>query len=177
MKKMTGADLVNNIINTEKPQEILDLKCRKWYFSLLASSYGAHVEVVDDPKNPEFPDFLKFHPNITYNCSEVTEFEIKKKYDMIIMKHIAISYEREFFLGTLMPEVHNHLTSWGIAFVTFHFPDSYVMKCHPEYFQYSIDDFGDLKENFILKDFWEYHKEVPYTVEFEHIGYVVLQKR
>lgn len=174
---MTGAEIVNALINKEQPKDILDLKCRKWYFSLLASSYGAHVEVLDDPDLPEFPDYLKFHPNITYHNTKIEDFEISHTYDFIIVKHVVLFYPKDYILSTLIPKLHQQLRSWWLLFITYHFADSYVMKTHQDYVQYHFDDFRNLKENFIISDFGEYSKDVPYSLEKEHIWYIVLKKR
>jgi hypothetical protein len=58
--------LVSELIQNHEPKYILDLKARKGYFSILAASYGAKVDVLDDIDNAEYPDYLKDHPNITY---------------------------------------------------------------------------------------------------------------
>jgi len=174
---MEGEKIVNDLIQNNKPKEILDLKCRKGYFSILAASYGAKVEVIDDPENPEFPDYLKFHPNIVYHSCPLEEFNFQKEYDFIIVKHIVIRYEKDYVLKTLMPQVYDHLKKWWIVFVTYHFEDSYVMKQHPDYIQYEMDDFKNLKENFLIQDFWEYQNDVPFSLEKEHIRYLVLKKR
>ena len=83
---MQWARLVSELIQTHQPEEILDLKARKGYFSILAASYGAHVDVVDDvTNNGEYPDYLKVHPNITFFDAKVEDFKFKKKYDLIII--------------------------------------------------------------------------------------------
>ncbi len=174
---MEGGKIVNDLIQKNQPKEILDLRCRKGYFSILAASYGAHVEVVDDPNNLEFPDYLKDHPNITYHSCAIDEFQFERAYDFIILKHVVISYPKEYIIHTLIPALYEHLVKWGLLFLTYHFPDSYVMKQHPEYVQYQMDDFKNLKENFILHDFGEYQNDVPLSLEKEHISYLVLKKR
>lgn len=51
------------------------------------------------------------------------------------------------------------------------------MQQHPEYIQYDMDDFKNLKENFVLHDFGRYQNDVPLSLEKEHISYLVLKKR
>ena len=51
---MQWAKLVSELIQEYEPQRILDLKARKWYFSILAASYGAKVDVLDDINNAEY---------------------------------------------------------------------------------------------------------------------------
>lgn len=106
---MEGGKIVNDLIQKNQPKEILDLRCRKGYFSILAASYGAHVEVIDDPKNLEFPDYLKYHPNITYHSCEIEEFQFEKKYDFVILKHVALFYPKTYILDTLIPQIYAHL--------------------------------------------------------------------
>lgn len=106
---MEGGKIVNDLIQKNQPKEILDLRCRKGYFSILAASYGAHVEVVDDPNNLEFPDYLKDHPNITYHSCAIDEFQFERAYDFIILKHVVISYPKEYIIHTLIPALYEHL--------------------------------------------------------------------
>lgn len=175
---MEGAKLVSELIQKYQPEEILDLKARKGYFSILAASYGAHVDVLDDADNPEFPDYLKDHPNITYSNSRVEEFSFKKKYDLIIMKHIAMFHSKDIIINKLMQDIHDYLKRWWMTFITYHHPDSYLMKENPNLYQYELDDFKGLKGKFLVKDFWSYYNSVPgHKTQQFHVGYVVLQKQ
>jgi len=176
---MQGAKLVSELIQNYQPKEILDLKARKGYFSILAASYGAHVDVVDDvANNGEYPDYLKVHPSITFFDSKVEDFVFKKKYDLIIMKHIAMFYPKEFILHELMQHIHDHLMRGGMAFITYHHPNSYTFTQNPELYHYDLDDFKGLKGKFAVKDFGSYHNPVPdKRGEKFHVGYVVLQKQ
>ena len=175
---MQGARLVSELIQNYQPTEILDLKARKGYFSILAASYGAHVDVLDDPELPEFPDYLKDHPNITYTDTKIENFKFKKKYDLIIMKHIAMFYPKEFILTKLMQDIHDHLIRGGMTFITYHYADSYAMANNEDLFQYDLDDFKGLKGKFSVKDFGSYYNAVPWTINEQfHVGYVVLQKQ
>ena len=176
---MQWARLVSELIQTHQPEEILDLKARKGYFSILAASYGAHVDVVDDvTNNGEYPDYLKVHPNITFFDAKVEDFKFKKKYDLIIMKHIAMFYPKEFIIDELMQNIHDHLVRWGMTFITYHYPDSYAITSDSTLHQYDLDDFKSLKGKFAVKDFWHYHNPVPWMKgEQFHVGYVVLQKQ
>lgn len=175
---MEGAKLVSELIQKYQPEEILDLKARKGYFSILAASYWAHVDVLDDPDNPEFPDYLKDHPNITYSDAKVETFKFKKKYDLIIMKHIAMFHSKEFVIGELMQNIHDYLKRGGMTFITYHHPDSYLMKEEKNLTQFDLDDFKGLKGKFSVKDFGSYYNAVPGSkTEQFHVGYVVLQKQ
>jgi hypothetical protein len=104
------------------------LKARKGYFSILAASYGAKVEVLDDPDNLEFPDYLKTHPNITYSAARVQDFVFKKKYDLIIVKHVVMYHPKKFIIDSLMQHIHDHLIRGGMAFITYHLPTSHLMQ-------------------------------------------------
>jgi 2-polyprenyl-3-methyl-5-hydroxy-6-metoxy-1,4-benzoquinol methylase len=151
---MEGARLVSELIQTYQPKEILDLKARKGYFSILAASYGAHVDVVDDvANNGEYPDYLKTHPNITFFDSKVENFKFKKKYDLIIVKHIVMFYPKQFIIDELMQNIHDHLVRGGMAFITYHYPDSYAITNDASLYQYDLDDFKSLKGKFAVKDF------------------------
>jgi 2-polyprenyl-3-methyl-5-hydroxy-6-metoxy-1,4-benzoquinol methylase len=149
------------LIQTYQPKEILDLKARKGYFSILAASYGAHVDVLDDPASPEFPDYLKGHPNISYANTKIEEFQFQKKYNLIIMKHIAMYHSKEFILRELMHNIHDHLVRGGMTFVTYHYPDSHAIVSNPTLYQYDLDDFKGLKGKFVVKDFGSYRNPVP----------------
>ena len=106
---MQWAKLVSELIQEHQPERILDLKARKWYFSILAASYGAKVDVLDDIDNAEYPDYLKDHPNITYYKGKVEDFVFKEKYDFIVAKHIVMYYSKEYILDKLMTDMYNHL--------------------------------------------------------------------
>jgi 2-polyprenyl-3-methyl-5-hydroxy-6-metoxy-1,4-benzoquinol methylase len=150
---MEGAKLVSELIQKYQPQEILDLKARKGYFSILAASYGAHVDVLDDPNTPEFPDYLKDHPNITYAKTKIEDFVFKKKYDLVIAKHVVMFYPQEFVINQLMQNIHDYLQRNGMTFITYHFADSYAMQTTLDLYQYNLDDFKGLKGKFLVKDF------------------------
>ena len=45
---MEGARLVSELIEQYHPKTILDLGAGKGYFSILAASYGAQVDAVED---------------------------------------------------------------------------------------------------------------------------------
>ncbi|MDR3168804.1 MAG: class I SAM-dependent methyltransferase [Candidatus Peribacteria bacterium] len=115
-------------MQTYQPKEILDLKARKGYFSILAASYGAKVEVLDDPDNLEFPDYLKTHPNIIYSAARVQDFIFKKKYELIIVKHVVIYHPKTFIIDSLMHNIHDHLIRGGMTFITYHLPTSHLMQ-------------------------------------------------
>lgn len=175
---MQWAKLVSELIQEYEPQHILDLKARKWYFSILAASYWAKVDVLDDIDNAEFPDYLKNHPNITYYKGKVEDFVFKEKYDLIVVKHIVMYYPKEFILGKLMNDMYDHLNRNGICFITYHLPDSYTMKNNTWLYQYELDDFKWLKWKFVLKDFWNYTNSVSGEINKEHhVEYVVLVKQ
>lgn len=175
---MQWAKLVSELIQNHEPKHILDLKARKWYFSILAASYGAKVDVLDDIDNAEYPDYLKDHPNITYYKWKVEDFEFKEKYDLIIAKHIVMFYPKEYVMETLMNNIYNHLTKNWICFITYHLPDSYAITNEEWHFQYSLDDFKNLNGKFVVKDFWNYKNPVPGEKLSEyHVWYVVLVKQ
>ena len=175
---MQWAKLVSELIQYYEPQHILDLKARKWYFSILAASYWAKVDVVDDASNAEYPDYLKTHPNITFYDSKVEDFQFTEKYDFIIAKHIVMFYDKEYVFGTLMKNIHEHLNKNGICFITYHLPDSYAMTNEEWHYQYSLDDFKGLNWKFVVKDFGNYKNPVPWDRLLEyHVWYVVLAKQ
>ncbi|MDD2537110.1 MAG: hypothetical protein PHU61_01310 [Candidatus Absconditabacteria bacterium] len=175
---MEGAKLVSKLIQDNEPQTILDLRARKGYFSILAASYGAHVDVVDDVDIPEYPDYLKDHPNISYFSTKIEDFKFDKKYDLIIVKHIVMFYPKEFILNELMPTIHDHLVRGGNVFITYHYPDSYDMKTTENLFQYDLDDFKGLKGKFAVKDFGQYSNPVAgERGEHTHVGRIVLHKQ
>ena len=172
---MQWAKLVSELIQDHQPERILDLKARKGYFSILAASYWAKVDVLDDIDNAEYPDYLKDHPNITYYKWKVEDFEFKEKYDLIIAKHIVMYHPKEYVLNTLMTNIYNHLNR---NFITYHLPDSYTMTNNEWLYQYTLDDFKWLNGKFVLKDFWNYTNPVSWEINKEHhVEYVVLVKQ
>ena len=175
---MQWAKLVSELIQNHEPERILDLKARKWYFSILAASYGAKVDVLDDIDNAEYPDYLKDHPNITYYKWKVEDFEFKEKYDLIIAKHIVMYLPKDYVLETLMTNIYTHLNRNGLCFITYHLPDSYTMTNNEWLYQYTLDDFKWLNGKFVVKDFWNYTNPVSGEINKEHhVEYVVLAKQ
>lgn len=175
---MRGSKLVSELIQNHEPWRILDLKARKWYFSILAASYWAKVDVVDDPENAEYPDYLKNHPSINYYSQKVEDFEFKEKYDLIIAKHIVMFYSPEYVFWTLMQNIYDHLIKWWTCFITYHYPDSYSMQSWLWKYQYKLEDFKGLNGKFIVKDFWDYKNPVEREKNAEHhVWYVVLIKQ
>lgn len=175
---MQWAKLVSELIQNNQPERILDLKARKWYFSILAASYWAKVDVLDDIDNPEFPDYLKDHPNITYYKWKVEDFEFKEKYDFIIAKHIAMFLPRDYVLETLMTNIYKHLNRNWLCFITYHLPDSYLITNNEWLSQFSLDDFKWLNWKFVVKDFWNYTNPVAWEInKEEHVEYVVLVRQ
>ena len=175
---MQWAKLVSELIQSHQPERILDLKPRKWYFSILAASYGAKVDVLDDIDNAEYPDYLKNHPNVTYYKWKVEEFKFKEKYDFVIVKHIVMYYPKDYILDTLMTNIYNHLNKNWFCFITYHLPDSYTM-IHKEWlYQYELNDFKSLSGKFIVKDFGNYKNPVLGERNQEHhVEYVILIKQ
>ena len=175
---MQWAKLVSELIQNHEPERILDLKARKWYFSILAASYGAKVDVLDDVDNAEYPDYLKDHPNITYYKWKVEDFEFKEKYDFIVAKHIVMYYPKDYILWTLMDNIYKHLNKNGLCFITYHLPDSYTMTNNEWLYQYELNDFKGLKWKFVVKDFWNYTNPVSWEINKEHhVEYVVLVRQ
>ncbi len=175
---MQWAKLVSELIQNNQPERILDLKARKWYFSILAASYWAKVDVLDDIDNPEYPDYLKDHPNITYYKWKVEDFEFKEKYDFIIAKHIAMFLPRDYVLETLMTNIYKHLNRNWLCFITYHLPDSYLIANNEWLSQFSLDDFKWLNWKFVVKDFWNYTNPVAWEInKEEHVEYVVLVRQ
>lgn len=175
---MEGARLVNWFIQRHQPKEILDLRARRGYFSLLAASYWANVDVVDDlVPSWEFPDFLKNHPNITFHNTTIKDFQFTKTYDFIIMKHIVIYYPKEYIFWELIPQIHASLNKWGMIFITYHLPHSHLMQKDTSLHQYSLDEFKAFWQFFNVKDFWDYINPVLGDINAKyHVEYVVLQK-
>ena len=175
---MQWAKLVSELIQDHQPQRILDLKARKWYFSILAASYWAQVDVLDDIDNAEYPDYLKDHPNINYYKWKVEDFQFKEKYDLIIVKHIVMFYPKEYILDKLMTDIYSHLNRNWICFITYHLPDSYTMLNNPDLTQYSLDDFKGLNWRFVVKDFGSYKNPVEWEILKDyHVEYVVLVRQ
>ena len=153
---MQWAKLVSELIQTHEPERILDLKARKWYFSI----------------------YLKDHPNITYYKWKVEDFQFKEKYDLIIAKHVVMYLPKEYVIWKLMTDIYSHLNRNWLCFITYHLPDSYTMTNNPDLYQYCLDDFKWLNGKFIVKDFWNYTNPVSWEINKEHhVEYVVLVRQ
>ena len=119
---MEGARLVSELIEKYHPKTILDLWAGKWYFSILAASYWAQVDAVEDTTiRNQYPDYLKDHPNINYYKWKVEDFVFKEKYDFIVAKHIVMYYPKEYILDKLMTDMYNHLNRNWLCFITWFF--------------------------------------------------------
>lgn len=174
---MEGARLVSQLIENHHPKTILDLWAGKWYFSMLAASYWAQVDAVEDTSIRNlYPDYLKVHPSVTYYESKLNEFKITKKYDLIIAKHIVMYMDKEYVLGEFMPSIYEHLNRWGMLFLTYHHSDSQLMKEQSGVIKYRLEDFKNLKGNFSVKDFGDYTNPAPGINKEYKIGYIILQK-
>lgn len=107
---MEGAKLVSSLIEQYHPKTILDLGAGKGYFSILAASYGAQVDAVEDTTVRNlYPDYLKDHPSVNYYESKLHEFKISKNYDFIIAKHIVMYMDKEYVLGEFIASIYDHL--------------------------------------------------------------------
>lgn len=174
---MEGAKLVSSLIENHHPKTILDLWAGKGYFSMLAASYGAQVDAVEDTSIRDlYPDYLKAHPSVTFHESKLSEFKITKKYDLIIAKHIVMYMDKEYVLGEFISSIYEHLNRGGLIFLTYHHNDSQLMKEQDGIEKYSLDDFKYLRHNFSIKDFWDYSNPAPGINKEYKIGYIILQK-
>ena len=109
---MEGARLVSELIEQYHPKTILDLGAGKGYFSILAASYGAQVDAVEDTSVRNlYPDYLKVHPSVTFYESKISEFKITKNYDFIIAKHIVMYMDKEYVLGAFISSIYHHSDS------------------------------------------------------------------
>lgn len=176
---MEWAKLVSDIINNKKPKKVLDLWAQRWYFSILAASYWAEVDAVDHfwPSKSNFPEYLKWHPNISFHQCDIKDFKIKKNYDLVIVKHVIMFMEKDRTIWNLLPQIYDNLTRWWVTFLTYYLPHSYLMKNDETLTKYEINDFKNTWKNFILKDFWRYENPVKeIRNETHYIWYIVLQK-
>ncbi|MBB1543242.1 class I SAM-dependent methyltransferase [Candidatus Gracilibacteria bacterium] len=174
---MEGAKLVSNLIESQHPKTILDLGAGKGYFSILAASYGAQVDAVEDTSiRNHYPDYLKAHPSINFHESPLADFKITKKYDLIIAKHIVMYMNKEYVLGEFISSIYEHLNRGGFIFLTYHHSDSHLMKENEDAVRYTLDDFKYLRHNFSIKDFGDYTNPAPGINKEYKIGYIILQK-
>ena len=118
---MEGARLVSELIEQYHPKTILDLGAGKGYFSILAASYGAQVDAVEDTSVRNlYPDYLKVHPSVTFYESKISDF--------IIAKHIVMYMDKEYVLGAFISSIYDHLNRGGLVFLTYHHSDSELMN-------------------------------------------------
>ena len=174
---MEWARLVSELIEKYHPKTILDLWAWKWYFSILAASYWAQVDAVEDTSiRNQFPDYLKAHPNVTFHESKIEEFEITKNYDLVIAKHIVMYMDKKYVLWEFINSIYQHLNRWGFLFLTYHHTDSELWNEKEWLVEYSLSDFKSFRWNYTLKDFWDYTNPAPGINKEYKIGYVILQK-
>lgn len=175
---MEWAKLVSDIINSQKPQMVLDFGVWRGYFSILAASYWAQVDAVSHTQDTKsYPEYLKDHPNIKFHDCNIKDFKLDKNYDLVIIKNIIMNLEKEWIIWNFLNKLYEKLNRWWVVFLTYHLPDSYLVKIWETKTKYEINDFKQTGKNFILKDFGEYFNPVENVRnENHHIGYIVLQK-
>ena len=165
VRKMEGARLVSELIEKYHPRTILDLWAWKWYFSILAASYWAQVDAVEDTTiRNQYPDYLKAHPNVTFHESKLEEYEITKNYDLVIV------------LWKFINSIYQHLNRGWLLFLTYHHSDSELWNEKEWLVQYSLSDFKSFRWNYTVKDFWDYTNPAPWINKEYKIWYVILQK-
>ena len=147
---MEGARLVSELIEKYHPKTILDLWAGKGYFSILAASYGAQVDAVEDTS--------------------------VKNYDFVIAKHIVMYMDKSYVLEEFLPSIYQHLNRGGLLFLTYHHRDSELLKEKEGIVKYELNDFKSLKWNFSVKDFGDYSNPAPGINKEYKIGYIILQK-
>lgn len=174
---MEGARLVSELIEKYHPKTILDLWAGKWYFSILAASYGAQVDAVEDTSVRNlYPDYLKAHPSVSFHESKLDEFQITKNYDFVIAKHIVMYMDKDYVLWEFLPSIYQHLNRGGLLFLTYHHRDSELLKEKEGIVKYELNDFKLLKGNFSVKDFGDYSNPAPWINKEYKIWYIILQK-
>lgn len=175
---MEWAKLVSDIIHSKKPQMVLDFGVWRGYFSILAASYWAQVDAVShDQDTKSYPEYLKSHPNIKFYDCNIKDFKLDKNYDMVIIKNIIMYLEKKRIIWDFLNKLYENLNRWGVVFLTYHLPDSYLVRNWNITTKYEINDFKQTGKNFILKDFGEYYNPVEHVRnENYHLWYIVLQK-
>lgn len=174
---MEGARLVSELIEKYHPKTILDLWAGKGYFSILAASYGAQVDAVEDTSVRNlYPDYLKAHPSVSFYESKLDEFKITKNYDFVIAKHIVMYMDKSYVLEEFLPSIYQHLNRGGLLFLTYHHRDSELLKEKEGIVKYELNDFKSFKWNFSVKDFGDYSNPAPGINKEYKIGYIILQK-
>ena len=174
---MEGARLVSELIEKYHPKTILDLWAWKWYFSILAASYWAQVDAVEDTTiRNQFPDYLKAHPSVSFHESKIEDYEITKNYDLVIAKHIVMYMDKEYVLWNFINSIYQHLNRGGLLFLTYHHSDSELLNEKEWLVAYSLSDFKSFRGNYTVKDFGDYTNPAPWINKEYKIGYVILQK-
>lgn len=159
---MEGARLVSDLIEKHHPKTILDLGAGKGYFSILAASYGAQVDAVEDTSVRNlYPDYLKAHPSVSFYESKLDEFQITKNYDLVIAKHIVMYMDKDYVLKEFIPTIYQHLNKSGLFFLTYHHHNSELLKQEDSAVDYELNDFKTCKGNFTVKDFGDYTNPAP----------------
>ena len=174
---MEGAKLVSGLIEKYQPKTILDLGAGKGYFSILAASYWAQVDAVEDTSIRNlYPDYLKVHPSVSFYESKLDEFEITKNYDLVIAKHVVMYMDKKYVLERVIPSVYEHLNKGGLFFLTYHHSDSELLKEEEGIVHYTLDDFKSFKGSFSVKDFGDYSNPAPWINKEYKIWFIILQR-
>ena len=174
---MEGARLVSELIEKYHPKTILDLWAWKWYFSILAASYWAQVDAVEDTTiRNQFPDYLKAHPSVSFHESKIEDYEIIKNYDLVIAKHIVMYMDKEYVLWNFINSIYQHLNRGWLLFLTYHHSDSELLNEKEWLVAYSLSDFKSFRGNYTVKDFGDYTNPAPWINKEYKIWYVILQK-
>lgn len=116
---------ISHIKNSlQNSRMVLDLWCGKWFFSILAASYGTKVIAVDEQsmtKKFKISPYMFDHPHITY-----IEWDLKdqslynfQKYDCILLRNVIMFLKYGYVMNELLPLLSNILTDQWLLYFTF----------------------------------------------------------
>lgn len=166
--------------------KVLDLGAWKGYGSLLAASYRATVDAVDNGTMPmRAPlSFLLDHKYITYFQEDITSYLTRytgNPYDIIMMTNVLHFLWNNYLYNTLLPFFDQHLAPSWYAIINYYLADDPVFFSEEnkhKHTAYSATDFTSLAWYTVVDStqFWVDDVDKKSGKHQHHVGMVVMRK-
>jgi len=170
--------VIDEVFKSWNVQDVLDLWAGNGKWSRVCAERWARVDAVDSLEMKWFFDESWFKDQLLVNLHicKIEEFELNKKYDLVILSNIIMFLDKEWFLSDMFPRLISSLNEGARVLISFFLPDDELyLKCRS---QYCVEDFNDswlVIEKSYDELFEDDHE--PMGKHIHHIQYLVLRKR